>query len=134
VQRWTPIQFPKSRFFYFLEYRMMGEVQISSNSVCYTPSSEPFIIYPKLCFPPFSLIPQTVPGNHCKFFSLFITHVSPCSPYLLIDLISRCFLEDLIVKYPKLCSPPEDRYQVSHPYETARRNFIILVSYLYFEI
>jgi hypothetical protein len=32
----------------FLEYRMMDKVQEPSNSVCYTPSSEPFRIYMSL--------------------------------------------------------------------------------------
>jgi hypothetical protein len=34
-----------SRVFYSLEYRTMEKVQKPSNSVCYTPSSEPFRIY-----------------------------------------------------------------------------------------
>jgi hypothetical protein len=38
------VQFPKCRVFYSLEYRSMKKVQKSSNSVCYTPSSEPFRI------------------------------------------------------------------------------------------
>jgi hypothetical protein len=39
------IQFPKRRVFYFVEYRTMVKVEKSSNSVCYTPSSEPVRIY-----------------------------------------------------------------------------------------
>jgi hypothetical protein len=37
--------FPKRRVFYTLEYRTMENVQNPSNSMCYTPSSEPFRIY-----------------------------------------------------------------------------------------
>jgi hypothetical protein len=39
------IQFPKRCVFSFLEYRTMLKVQEPSNSVCCTPSSDPFRIY-----------------------------------------------------------------------------------------
>jgi hypothetical protein len=39
------IQFPKRHVFYSLEYRTMEKVQKPSNSMCYTPLSEPFRIY-----------------------------------------------------------------------------------------
>jgi hypothetical protein len=39
------IQFLKRRVFYSPEYQMTEKVQKPSNSVCYTPSSEPFRIY-----------------------------------------------------------------------------------------
>jgi hypothetical protein len=54
VLRWggkTPAQLgPLERanlniLFYFLEYRTMGKVKKHSNSVCYTPLSQPFRIY-----------------------------------------------------------------------------------------
>jgi hypothetical protein len=38
-------QFPKRRVFYFIENRTIEKAQKPSNSVCYTPSSEPFRIY-----------------------------------------------------------------------------------------
>jgi hypothetical protein len=43
---WKQIQFPKSCFLWFLEYRTMDDVRNPSNSESYTPSSEPFRIYP----------------------------------------------------------------------------------------
>jgi hypothetical protein len=39
------IHFPKHCVFYSLEYRPMEKVQKPSNSLCYTPSSEPFKIH-----------------------------------------------------------------------------------------
>jgi hypothetical protein len=43
------IQFPKCRVLYSLEYQTMEKVQKPSNSVCYTPSSEPFRIWSSGC-------------------------------------------------------------------------------------
>jgi hypothetical protein len=40
-------QFMKCHVFYFLDYWTMEKVQETSNSECYTPTSEPFRIYKK---------------------------------------------------------------------------------------
>jgi hypothetical protein len=59
--------------FYFLEYRTMENVQKPSNSVCYTPSPEPFRIY-HLIFLLVTNMVHSIQTKLCWCFKSFWSH------------------------------------------------------------